>query len=308
MTKVDYIFIFIWVIILLFIIWYVIVSVWIIPIYYKRLRSRVMFEKALWNNKKTFKKLPFIMHKIIIQKKFYSEIEDKKNSGKQTFNVDNLNLIRYIKNINKYKNLFLDDQNLLIKDIDEFKAHLDSERYLALFYWNEKIRNMEVKYYILFEDLKDKKKNIDDIKNNIFLKTKTLQSLYLLWWNGSKELKRQISCLSKAKANELKIVSQSVGKLTRIEKKNFDINYSSNNLKKIEKELKFWLKWTKEVKVELDYGKNHLWRHNYNLKCLRRIFENGYVKLKRLKIAIYYEEELELERVKEKEKEEKEKY
>jgi len=69
-----------------------------------------------------------------------------------------LNLIRYIKNINKYKNLFLDDQNLLIKDIDEFKAHLDSERYLALFYWNEKIRNMEVKYYILFEDLKDKKK------------------------------------------------------------------------------------------------------------------------------------------------------
>jgi hypothetical protein len=74
------------------------------------------------------------MHKIIIQKKFYSEIEDKKNSGKQTFNVDNLNLIRYIKNINKYKNLFLDDQNLLIKDIDEFKAHLDSERYLALFY------------------------------------------------------------------------------------------------------------------------------------------------------------------------------
>jgi hypothetical protein len=39
---------------------------------------------------------------------------------------------------------------------------------------------MEVKYYILFEDLKDKKKNIDDIKNNIFLKTKTLQSLYLM--------------------------------------------------------------------------------------------------------------------------------
>jgi len=59
------------------------------------------------------------------------------------------------------------------------------------------------------------------------------------------------------------------------------------------------LKWTKEIKVELDYGKNHLWRHDFNLKCLRRIFENDFVKLKQLKIAIYYEEELELERVKE---------
>jgi len=80
---------------------------------------------------------------------------------------------------------------------------------------------MEVKYYILFEDLKDKKKNIDDIKNNIFLKTKTLQSLYLMWWNGSRELKRQISYLSKAKDREVKNALQSVGKLTRIEKKKF---------------------------------------------------------------------------------------
>jgi len=67
------------------------------------------------------------------------------------------------------------------------------------------------------------------------------------------------------------------------------------------------LKWTKEIKVELDYGKNHLWRHDFYLKCLRRKFENDFVKLKRLKIAIYYEEELELERVKDEEKKEKEK-
>jgi len=56
-----------------------------------------------------------------------------------------------------------------------------------------------------------------------------------MWWNGSRELKRQISYLSKAKDREVKNALQSVGKLTRIEKKNFDINYSSNDLKKLKK-------------------------------------------------------------------------
>jgi F0F1-type ATP synthase membrane subunit b/b' len=45
--KVHYLPTLVWVIIL-FIIWYVLVLVWIIPMYYKSLRSRVMFEKALW--------------------------------------------------------------------------------------------------------------------------------------------------------------------------------------------------------------------------------------------------------------------
>jgi len=47
--KVHYLPTLVWVIII-FIIWYVLVLVWIIPMYYKSLRSRVMYEKALWNN------------------------------------------------------------------------------------------------------------------------------------------------------------------------------------------------------------------------------------------------------------------
>ena len=185
-------YLFLYRVVMLFLTWYGKVMVWIIPMYYKSLRSRIMFEKSLWKEN---------LNLVKIQKKFYckKEIWIKSKSKEELEKIDlqkeieKLNIkpdinfildhIEYFKEFNGFVIIFgftvlykKDNKKKNILGIffynyDNFSIfNIDKVFLMYLLYNNDVINNTILALNLYFEDYKRKKKNLINKKTwiNIF--------------------------------------------------------------------------------------------------------------------------------------------